>query len=208
MKKKDTLLKGFAYASLFMMVWVWISAIYYFAEMIGISMEQTGLYMWGIGLVGSIILYWKLHNKWYEIWYILKPSLLRTIIFLWHLFVFFVTRNILFNFIVAIFFALYSLRRCEELHLKGLDIANETQKILKWNNNALYMSSIFFLWYQIKMTWIVEAIMQFTGLDYIWSMVVLICLFMIAIFGLVRFQYIIGLNVAHVKLNQSNGGKS
>lgn len=208
MNKKDRFTKWFGLASLFMIVWVWIAGIYYFSQMLQISLESTGLYMWGMGLIGSIVLYYKFHDKWYDIWYVLKPKLLRNIIFLWHLFIFFVTKNILYNLIITILFAFYSLRRANALELRGLDTADEVQQILKWNNNALYMASIFFLWYQIKMTWTVEAIMYYTGLEYTWSVITLICLFIIAVFGLVRFQYVIGLNIVHVKMNQSKGGKS
>ena len=203
MEKKDGLTRYFGTMSLLILIWTWISAVYYFAEMIEYNLNSIAIYLWGIGLVASSFVWWKYRKKWLDIWYVLKPSILRIIIFVWHLFTYFVTRNIVYNFIVTIVFTVYTLRRCKIMNLRGLDIEDELDQILKWNNNALYMTAIFFLWYNLRMSTIVEVVMSMFGLDYAVSMLAVICLFIVAVFGLVRFQYVLCVNIAYVKLNRT-----
>ena len=76
MEKKDRFTRWFSTMSLLVLVWVWISAIYYFAEMVGYDLVNIALYLWGIGVVASIILLGKYRKKWMEIWYILNPKFL------------------------------------------------------------------------------------------------------------------------------------
>lgn len=201
MEKKDRFTRWFSTMSLLVLVWVWISAIYYFAEMIGYDLVNIALYLWGIGVAASILLLGKYRKKWMEIWYILNPKFLRILIILWHLFLYFISNNIIYNFIISIAFTFYTLRRCKIMNLRGLDIEDEMDYILKWNNNALFMTAIFFLWYCVKMTTIVELVMSWLGLSYILSLFALILSFVICVYGLVRFQYVLCVNIAHVKLN-------
>ena len=203
MEKKDLLARYFGTMSLLVLIWTWISAVYYFAEMIGYSLESIGLYLWGIGLVLSAFVWWKYRAKWLQIWYVLKPSVLRLLIFVWHLFTYFCTRNLLYNLVVAIIFTFYTLRRCEKMGLRGLDIGDELDRILKWNNNAFYMTSIFFLWFYIRMSNIVEIVMAIIDMEYVVSLLALVFAFIIAVFGFVRFQYVICVNIAHVMLNRA-----
>ena len=51
------------------------------------------------------------------------------------------------------------------------------------------------------MTTIVELVMSWLGLSYILSLFALILSFVICVYGLVRFQYVLCVNIAHVKLN-------
>ena len=201
MEKKDVFTRWFSTLSLLVLIWVWISAIYYFAEMLGYDLVNVALYLWGIGIVLSILLLGKYRKKWMDIWYVLSPKVLRVIIVLWHLFLYFISNSIIYNFIISIAFTFYTLRRCQILHLRGLDIEDEMDFVLKWNNNGLFMTSIFFLWYCVKMTTIVELVMSWLGLNYVLSLLVLALSYIICVYGLVRFQYVLSVNIAHVKLN-------
>lgn len=201
MKKKDLLTRYFGTMSLLVLIWTWIAAVYYFAEMVEYSLESIGMYLWGIGLVLSGFIWWKYRKKWLEIFYVLKPSVLRLLIFVWHLFTYFVTRNFMYNIAIAVVFTFYTLRRCQIMGLRGLDIGDELDQILKWNNNAFYMMSFFFLWYYIRLSDIVEIVMAWIGMGYGASLMALILTFILAVFGLVRFQYVLCVNIAHVKLN-------
>ena len=201
MKMKDRLARCFATMSLIVVIWLWIAAIYYFSEMLSYSLASIGMYLWGIGLVMSGVVLWKYKQKWHEIWYVLKPSVLRLLIFAWHVFAYFVTKNIMYNILITVFFTFYTLRRCKVMNLRGLDIGDELDRILKMNNNAFYMTSIFFLWYYVRLSDLVDIVMAWIGMDYAVSLLAIICLFIVAMYGFVRFQYVLCMNIAHVKLN-------
>ena len=97
MDKKDRLNRIFGTMSLLVLIWTWIAAVYYFAEMVEYSLESIGLYLWGIGLVLSSFIWWKYRKKWLDIFYVLKPSVLRLLVFVWHLFAYFITRNFMYK---------------------------------------------------------------------------------------------------------------
>ena len=200
MKQKSTIAVNFGYATLLMLVWFVVAVVYYVAELLSYSMEQIGLWVWLIAIISSVIMIWKISKRWLEVWLVLRPSLLRATIFMWHLFVFLITRNVVFNFVVSVFYAFYAIARIEKMNLKSMELVNEANKIFKDNNNALYMTSIFYLWYAIRATYIVDMVMYYTGLEYIWALVTLICLFMIAVFGFVRLQFVICMNIFDSKV--------
>jgi len=200
MKQKSSVAMYFGYATLLMLVWFSVAAVYYVAELLLYNMQQIGLWLWLMAIIGSVIMILNVSKKWLEVWLVLKPSLLRVTIFMWHLFMFLVTRNVVFNFVISILFVFYTVARTEKLKLKGVDVVDEGNRIFKDNNNALYMTSVFYLWYAIRTTYIVEAIMYYTGLEYLLAMAALMCIFMIAVFGFVRMQYVICVNIFEAKM--------
>ena len=200
MKQNNSAAMYFGYATLLMLVWFSVAAVYYVAELLSFSMQQIGMWLWLIAIIGSVIMILNVSKKWLEVWLVLKPSLLRITVFMWHLFIFLVTRNVVFNFVISILFVFYTVARIEKLKLKGEDIISEGNRIFKDNNNALYMTSVFYLWYAIRTTYVVEAIMYYTGLEYILAMAALMCIFMIAVFGFVRMQYVICVNIFEAKM--------
>ena len=202
MEQKSTSARMFGNATLLMFVWFIVAVIYYVAWLLSYSMEQVGLWLWLIAVVGSFIMIWRVSKKWLEVWFVLKPSLLRVTIFMWHLFVFLVTRNIVFNFVISILYAYYSVKRVKALNLTAKETIDEVNDIFKNNSNALYMTSVFYLWYAIRTSFIVETVMYFLDFDYYWALIVLICLFIIAIFGFVRLQYVICVNIFEARMKK------
>ena len=202
MERKSVMPKHFGLATLVMFIWFIVAVIYYCASLLNYSMVDVGMWVWLVASIGTVFVLWKISKQWLAVWLVLKISVLKVVIFIWHLFVFLVTQGIHFNLIVGILFSIYGVHRTKELSLKGLDIIAEMNMIFKANSNALYMTSIFYLWYAIRTTVIVEYVMLMLNMDYIVAMITTICLFIVAVFGYVRVQYVLCVNITHWMLKK------
>ena len=182
-------------ATLVLPVWVVVSGLYYFGSLLSFPLSSYQGWIWGIACGLSIVMLFWGWQKWIQVFYLLKPGILTIFILLWHLTIFFTTKTVVLNLAIGIFSAIYIIHRCEIMQLKNEDIDQEAGSILKKNNNALYGCAAFYFWVNIKTTSLMDTLNSYTGMGFWPNVIIAALLFLVAVFGFVRLQYVIATNI-------------